>query len=91
MEDSEKDVIPVHSNKRESFLGLNISFPWGYRGNKPNLLLPMYRNNNTPSRKIINDLFKNYPASLFNLEYLEQYWVFENGLKNFFFFFLLLL
>ena len=34
MEDVEKDVIPVHSNKRESFLGLNISFPWGYRGKK---------------------------------------------------------
>ena len=31
MEDVEKDVIPVHSNKRESFLGLNLSFPWGYR------------------------------------------------------------
>ena len=28
MEDVEKDVIPVHSNKRESFLGLNMSFPW---------------------------------------------------------------
>ena len=58
MEDSEKDVITVHSNKRESLLGLNISFPWGYRGNKTNLLLPMYRNDNTPSRKIINDLLK---------------------------------
>ena len=78
MEDVEKDVIPVHSNKRESFLGLNISFPWGYRGNKHKLLLPIFRNNNTPSRKIINDLLKIYPASLFNLEYLEQYWVFEN-------------
>ena len=32
MEDMEKDVIPVHSNKIESFLGLNISFPWGYKG-----------------------------------------------------------
>ena len=32
MEDVEKDVIPVHSNKRESFLGLNISFPWRYKG-----------------------------------------------------------
>ena len=28
MEDVEKDVIPVHSNKRESFLGLNMSFSW---------------------------------------------------------------
>ena len=27
IEDVEKDVILVHSNKRESFLGLNISFP----------------------------------------------------------------
>ena len=36
MEDVEKDVIPVHSNKRESFLGLNISFPWGYRGKNIN-------------------------------------------------------
>ena len=31
MEDVGEDVIPVHSNKRESFLGLNISFAWGYR------------------------------------------------------------
>ena len=34
MEDVEKDVIPVHSNKRESFLRLNISFLWGYKGKK---------------------------------------------------------
>ena len=27
MEDVEKDVIPAFSNKRESFLGLYISFP----------------------------------------------------------------
>ena len=32
MEDVEKDVAPVSSNKRESFLGSYISFPWGYRG-----------------------------------------------------------
>ena len=32
MEDVEKDIIPVSSNKRESFLGLYTSFPWGYRG-----------------------------------------------------------
>ena len=31
MEDVEKDVIPVYSNKRESFSGLNIPFPWEYR------------------------------------------------------------
>ena len=34
MEDVEKDVIPLISNKRESFLGLDISFSWGYRGKK---------------------------------------------------------
>ena len=34
MEDGKKDVVPVNLNKRESFLGLNISFPWGYRGKK---------------------------------------------------------
>ena len=28
MEDVEKDAIPVSSNKRESFQGLHISFPW---------------------------------------------------------------
>ena len=32
MEDVEKDIIPVSSNKRESFLGLYTSFLWGYRG-----------------------------------------------------------
>ena len=32
MEDVEKDVIPVHSNKRELVLQLNIL--WEYRGKK---------------------------------------------------------
>ena len=59
MEDVEKDVISVNSNKRESFLGLNKSFVWGYRRKKYKLLLPIFRNNDTPSRKIINDLLKN--------------------------------
>ena len=34
MEDVEKDVIPVHSNKRELVLELNI--PWEYRGKNIN-------------------------------------------------------
>ena len=42
MEDVEKDVIPLHSNKREPFLGLNISFPRGYRGTKYKLLLSTF-------------------------------------------------
>ena len=78
MEDVEKDVISVNSNKRESFLGLNKSFVWGYRRKKYKLLLPIFRNNNTPSRKIINDLLKIYPTSVFNFDYLKQYWVFDN-------------
>ena len=36
MEHVEKDVISMFSNKRESFLGLYISFPWGYRGKNMN-------------------------------------------------------
>ena len=36
MEDIEKDVIPVQSSKIESFLGLNMSFPWEYRGKNIN-------------------------------------------------------
>ena len=42
MEDVEKDVIPLHSNKKEFFLGLNISFPWRYRGKKFKLLLSTF-------------------------------------------------
>ena len=56
MEDVEKDVIPVHLNKTKSFLGLNISFPWNYRGKKYKFLLSTFRNNDTPSRKTINEL-----------------------------------
>ena len=78
VEDVEKDVIPVHSNKRESFLGLNISLPWRYRGKKYKLLLSTFRNNSTPSRKIINELLKSYSNDLFNFDYLKQYWVFDN-------------
>ena len=75
--DVEKDVIPLISNKRESFLGLYISFPWGYRGKKYELLLSTFRNNSTPSRQKINELLKSYPTDLFNFDYLEQYWVFD--------------
>ena len=77
MVDVEKDVIPLISNKRESFLGLYISFPWGYRGKKYELLLSTFRNNSTPSRQKINELLKSYPTDLFNFDYLEQYWVFD--------------
>ena len=28
MEDVEKDVIPIQSNKRESFSGLSFTFQW---------------------------------------------------------------
>ena len=48
MEDVEKDVIPC-----QSFLGLYISFPWGYRGKTYKLLLSTFRNNSIPSRKTI--------------------------------------
>ena len=75
MEDVEKDVIPVHSNKRESVLQLNI--PWGCRGKKYKLLLSTFRNNNISSRKTINKLLKVYPKDVFNLDYLQQYWVFD--------------
>ena len=77
MVDVEKDVIPLISNKRESFLGLYISFLWGYRGKKYELLLSTFRNNSTPSRQKINELLKSYPTDLFNFDYLEQYWVFD--------------
>ena len=60
MEDAENKLIPVYSNKRESFLGLNISFPWGYRGKKYELLLSKFRKNDIPSRKTINELVKIY-------------------------------
>ena len=49
-----EDVIPVYSNKRESFLGLNKSFTLGYRGKKYKLLLLKFINNNIPSRKTMN-------------------------------------
>ena len=77
MVDVKKDVIPLISNKRESFLGLYISFPWGYRDKKYELLLSTFRNNSTPSRQKINELLKSYPTDLFNFDYLEQYWVFD--------------
>ena len=51
MEDLEKDVIPVRSNKRESFLGLNMSFPWVYRGKNINCYYQQLEIVTTPSRK----------------------------------------
>ena len=44
MEDVEKDVIPLISNKRELFLMLYILFPWGYRGKKYKLLSTFKKN-----------------------------------------------
>ena len=77
MEDVEKEVIPVFSNKRESFLGISISFPGGYDGKK-NKLLSVFRKNDIPSRIIVNELLEIYPKQLFNLNYLEQFWKFEH-------------
>ena len=77
MEDVEKDVAPVSSNKRESFLGSYISFPWGYRGKKHDSLLSTFRNNSIPSRKRINELLKVYPRDLFNFDYFEHYLVLD--------------
>ena len=71
MEDVEKNVILVSSNKRESFLGLYISFPWGHKGKNYELFLSTFRNNSIPSRITINDLLKIYPRDLFNFGYLE--------------------
>ena len=78
MEDVEKDVIPYFSNKRESFLGLNISFPGGYDGKKYKLLLSVFRKSDIPSRIIVNELLEIYPKQLFTLNYLEQFWKFEH-------------
>ena len=77
MEYVEKDVIPLISNKRESFLGVHISFPWWYRGRKYNLLLSTFRKNDTPSKKVIDQLLKTYLSDLFNFDYLKQYWLFH--------------
>ena len=77
MEDVEKDAIPLISNKRESFLELYISFPWGYRDKKYKLLWWTFRNNFTFSKQEIDELLKTYPSDLFNFDYLEQYCVFE--------------
>ena len=78
MEDVEKDVIPVFSNKRESCLGLNISFPWGCDGKKYKLFLSVFRKSDIPSRIIVNELLEIYPKQLFTLNYLEQFWKFEH-------------
>ena len=64
MEDVEKEVIPVFSNKRESFLGLSISFPGGYDGKK-NKLLSVFRKNDIPSRIIVNELLEIYQFQKF--------------------------
>ena len=42
MEHVKKDVITLFSSKRESFLGLYVSFPWGSRGKKYELLLSTF-------------------------------------------------
>ena len=58
MVDVKKDVIPLISNKRESFLGLYISFSWGYRDKKYKILLLTFMNNSAPSKQKLNELLK---------------------------------
>lgn len=79
MEDVEKGVIsPIESStKTEKISNLNISFPWGYREKKHNLLLSTFMKNAIPSRKTVNELLKKYPEDLFNFDYLGQYWIFD--------------
>ena len=77
MEHVKKDVITIFSSKRELFLGLYVSFLWGYRGKKYELLLSTFRNNSIPLRKAINELLNISPRDLFNFDYLELYWVFD--------------
>ena len=78
VEDVEKDVIPLILNKTESFLRLYISFTWEYRGKKYKLLLSTFRNNFTPLRQEIDELLKIYHGDLFNFDYLEQHWIFDD-------------
>ena len=66
-------------------LGLNISFPWAYRGTKYKLLLSTFKNKDTHSRKAINELLKVYPKDIFNLDYFQQYSVFDGESKKYFF------
>ena len=61
MEDVEKDVISIYSNKRESFA-------WGYRAKKYKLLLSKLTNN-IASRKTISELLKIYLIHLFNFDF----------------------
>ena len=73
----EKDVIPLILDKRESSLWVYISFPWWYRGQKYNLLLSTFRKNDTPSKRVIDELLKMYLSDLLNFDYLKQYWLFD--------------
>ena len=84
MENVEKDVISLVSKKRESFFGLYIPFPSGYRSKKHNLLISTFKHNTTYSKKEIDELLKTYPNDLFNFDYLEQYWVFGTESKKIF-------
>ena len=62
-------------NKRESFLGLNKTIAWGYKGQYLQPILKPFRNGIIPSQKQIDKLLKLYPPRLFNFHYLEQYWI----------------
>ena len=38
------------TNKRETYLGLNKTIPWGYKGKKNQSLLHTFKNNHPPSK-----------------------------------------
>ena len=70
-----KYVINRLGNKRESFLGLNKTIAWGYKGQYLQPILKPFRNGIIPSQKQIDKLLKLYTPRLFNFHYLEQYWI----------------
>ena len=65
IEENFKDVIPLFTNKRETYLRLNKTIPGRYEG----------RNSHPLLKKQIKEPEKLYSKYYFDYEYLSQYWL----------------
>ena len=68
-------MIYIHSQAYGS-PAINKTYALGYK--KDNDPIFSIVCNGIPSRKIVNEFLKTYPADTFNFEYLEHYWAYNS-------------
>ena len=79
MQRIEKESIDSYSFTCIWSPAINKTYPLGYKNNDDPIFSIVWRG--IPSRKVVNELLKTYPANTFNFEYLEHYWTYNGDLE----------